>query len=79
MREILRAAGSSGDQGAAPAHRPRRGGGHYKLGWEDRDPLVDQLIDLPDRLPGPGTDNLVAPGGFEPTFKLPGTSSGGRS
>lgn len=58
---------------------------HYKLGWEDRHPLVDELIDLPDRLPGPGTDNLIAPGGFEPLpdpsmeggftsgFKLPGT------
>ncbi len=44
---------------------------HYKLGWEDPNPLVDELIDLPDRLPGPGTDNLAAPGGFEPTFKLP--------
>lgn len=58
---------------------------HYKLGWEDRDPLVDKLIDLPDRLPGPGTDNLIAPGGYEPlpdpsmdggftsSFSLPGT------
>jgi ferredoxin-type protein NapG len=60
---------------------------HYKLGWEDQNPLVDQLIDLPDRLPGPGTDNLVAPGGFlpegapnpsmeggfTPSFALPGT------
>lgn len=50
---------------------------HYRLGWEDRNPLVDQLIDLPDRLPGPGTDNLVTPGGyapgaFQPTFQLPG-------
>ncbi|MBZ0128841.1 MAG: ferredoxin-type protein NapG [Rhodobacteraceae bacterium] len=44
---------------------------HYRLGWEDRQPLVDELIDLPDRLPGPGTDNLVTPGGFEPAFKLP--------
>ncbi|MBT2130645.1 ferredoxin-type protein NapG [Aliiroseovarius lamellibrachiae] len=40
---------------------------HYKLGWEDRNPLVDELIDLPDRLPGPGTDNLVAPGGYLPS------------
>ena len=39
---------------------------HYKLGWEDRNPLVDELIDLPDRLPGPGTDNLVTPGGYAP-------------
>lgn len=48
---------------------------HYKLGWEDREGIVDELIDLPDRLPGPGTDNLAAPGGFvedfQPTFKLP--------
>ncbi len=67
---------------------------HYKLGWEDRNPLVDELIDLPDRLPGPGTDNLVAPGGylpgaegipdpsmeggFTPTFKLPGTGGAGQ-
>lgn len=49
---------------------------HYKLGWEDRNPLVDELIDLPDRLPGPGTDNLKTPGGFEPTFKLPGDLPG---
>lgn len=49
---------------------------HYRKGWEEQEahgaPLVDGLIDLPDRLPGPGTDNLSAPGGFEPTFKLPG-------
>ncbi|WP_240482035.1 ferredoxin-type protein NapG [Ruegeria marisrubri] len=51
---------------------------HYKLGWEDRNPLVDELIDLPDRLPGPGTDNLAAPGGFEPSFKLPGTEGAGQ-
>ena len=48
---------------------------HYRKGWEEKaergQPLVDDLIDLPDRLPGPGTDNLAAPGGFEPTFKLP--------
>lgn len=48
---------------------------HYRLGWEDNQPLVDELIDLPDRLPGPGTDNLSAPGGyvdgFKPTFTLP--------
>ena len=49
---------------------------HYKLGWEENNPLTDQLIDLPDRLPGPGTDNLVAPGGFGPSFKLPGTGAG---
>ncbi|SFL76392.1 ferredoxin-type protein NapG [Shimia aestuarii] len=60
---------------------------HYKRGWEENNPLVDELIDLPDRLPGPGTDNLVAPGGFtgdaipdpsmeggfKPSFSLPGT------
>ncbi|MCA0870499.1 ferredoxin-type protein NapG [Seohaeicola saemankumensis] len=65
---------------------------HYKLGWEDRNPLVDELIDLPDRLPGPGTDNLVAPGGytpdalpdpsmeggFSPSFQLPGTGGTGQ-
>ncbi len=49
---------------------------HYRLGWEERDaagrPLVDDLIDLPDRLPGPGSDNLASPGGFEPAYKLPG-------
>ncbi len=44
---------------------------HYRLGWEENTPLVDELIDLPDRLPGPGTDNLAAPGGFEPSFKFP--------
>jgi len=48
---------------------------HYRLGWEENQPIVDELIDLPDRLPGPGTDNLRAPGGyveeFKPTFKLP--------
>ncbi len=51
---------------------------HYKLGWENRDPLVDELIDLPDRLPGPGVDNLTAPGGFEPTFSLPATQGAGQ-
>ncbi|MBG6206319.1 ferredoxin-type protein NapG [Labrenzia sp. EL_126] len=49
---------------------------HYRRGWEEKEangaPLVEGLIDLPDRLPGPGTDNLAAPGGFEPAFKLPG-------
>ncbi len=51
---------------------------HYRLGWEEQDakgaPVVEGIIDLPDRLPGPGTDNLAAPGGFEPTYKLPGVS-----
>ena len=67
---------------------------HYKLGWEDRDPLVDEIIDLPDRLPGPGTDNLAAPGGYEtgfealpdpsmdggftPSVQLPGAGGGGQ-
>ncbi len=55
-------------------------GEHYRLGWEQMDEngasLVDGLVDLPDRLPGPGTDNLAAPGGFEPAFKLPGGGSG---
>lgn len=45
---------------------------HYRLGWEENEPLVNELIDLPDRLPGPGTDNLLSPGGFEPAFQLPG-------
>ena len=48
---------------------------HYRKGWEEKSdngaPLVDGIIDLPDRLPGPGTDNLAAPGGFEPAFKPP--------
>ena len=52
------------------------GAEHYRLGWENREAIVDELIDLPDRLPGPGTDNLKSPGGFEdefkPTFTLPG-------
>jgi len=51
---------------------------HYRLGWEEMEkkgtPVVEGVIDLPDRLPGPGTDNLAAPGGFEPAFKLPGAS-----
>ena len=54
------------------------GAEHYRLGWEEKEnaggALIDGIIDLPDRLPGPGTDNLVSPGGFEPTFKLPGAS-----
>lgn len=49
---------------------------HYRKGWEEKAakgaPLVEGVIDLPDRLPGPGTDNLVTPGGFEPAYKLPG-------
>ncbi|MGH1361887.1 MAG: ferredoxin-type protein NapG [Burkholderiaceae bacterium] len=49
---------------------------HYQLGWEEKEKaggaLVDGLVDLPDRLPGPGTDNLKSPGGFEPAFKTPG-------
>lgn len=56
-----------------------RDAAHFRRGWEEKDragaPLVGDVIDLPDRLPGPGTDNLAAPGGFEPTFKLP---SGGQ-
>ncbi len=51
---------------------------HYLKGWEEKEKkggaLVEDLIDLPDRLPGPGTDNLAAPGGFEPTFKVPGAN-----
>ncbi|MFC3119205.1 hypothetical protein ACFOHS_17455 [Jhaorihella thermophila] len=49
---------------------------HYRLGWEEKEkaggPLVEGITDLPDRLPGPGTDNLETPGGFEPAFKVPG-------
>lgn len=51
---------------------------HYRKGWEEKDakggPVVEGLIDLPDRLPGPGTDNLAAPGGFEPVFRAPGAN-----
>ena len=51
-------------------------GDHYRRGWEEKDandgPLIEGLIDLPDRLPGPGTDNLVTPGGFESSYSLPG-------
>jgi len=51
---------------------------HYLKGWEEKaargGPVLEGVIDLPDRLPGPGTDNLAAPGGFEPAFKLPGAS-----
>ncbi len=62
-----------------------RAASHYRLGWEEREGIVDELIDLPDRLPGRGTDNLVAPGGyidgetapaFEPLFKLPNGGAG---
>ena len=49
---------------------------HYKLGWEENNPLVDDLIDLPDRLPGPGTDNLVAPGGFTEGMPDPSMDGG---
>lgn len=53
---------------------------HYLKGWEEIEkngaPLVDGIVDLPDRLPGAGTDNLAAPGGFEPTFKLPSSLPG---
>ena len=48
---------------------------HYRRGWEEKQakgaPLVEGIIDLPDRLPGPGTDNLATPGGFKPTFQIP--------
>ncbi len=51
---------------------------HYLKGWEEKaakgGPVVEGVIDLPDRLPGPGTDNLTNPGGFEPAFKLPEVS-----
>ncbi|WP_170340167.1 ferredoxin-type protein NapG [Ruegeria arenilitoris] len=49
---------------------------HYRKGWEEKaekgGPLVEGIIDLPDRLPGPGADNLAAPGGYEPGYNLPG-------
>lgn len=49
---------------------------HYRKGWEEKarkgGPLVDGLIDLPDRLPGPGTLNPASPGGFKPGYRLPG-------
>jgi ferredoxin-type protein NapG len=49
---------------------------YYRKGWEEKEakgaPLVDGLIDLPDRLPGPGTDNLATPGGYAPSYDLPG-------
>ena len=57
---------------------------HYRLGWREMQdkggPIVEGIVDLPDRLPGPGTDNLATPGGFAPegtgdfapAFKLPG-------
>lgn len=55
-------------------------GEHYRLGWEEMQenggPIVDGIIDLPDRLPGPSTDNLAAPGGFEPAFRVPGLPGG---
>ena len=42
---------------------------HYRKGWEERDrkgaPIVEGIIDLPDRLP-------ETPGAFQPAFKLPG-------
>ncbi|MCR9086251.1 MAG: ferredoxin-type protein NapG [Rhodobacteraceae bacterium] len=54
---------------------------HYLKGWEEKAdrgaPVVEGIIDLPDRLPGPGTDNLAAPGGFEPSYRLPGAGQGG--
>lgn len=47
---------------------------HYLKGWEEKakrgEALVKDLIELPDRLPGPGTDNLAAPGGFTPSYNL---------
>ena len=49
---------------------------HYRKGWEEKAakgaPVVEGIIDLPDRLPGPGTDNLATPGGFAPGYDLPG-------
>ena len=52
-----------------PVRLARRAPGeHYRLGWEEKEakgaPGVEGIIDLPDRLPGPGTDNLAAPGGY---------------
>lgn len=50
---------------------------HYLKGWEEKErkggPVVEGIIDLPDRLPElPGAAS-EAPGAFEPTFKLPGS------
>ena len=79
-RSLLILPNTSGARDASEAVRLARGaaGEHYLKGWEEKDakgaPLVEGIIDLPDRLPGPGTDNLAAPGGFEPAFKLPGAS-----
>jgi ferredoxin-type protein NapG len=49
---------------------------HYKLGWEENDAPINGWIDLPDRLPGPGTDNLLALGGYAPN-NLPDPSMEG--
>ncbi|WP_420410992.1 ferredoxin-type protein NapG [Roseibium sp.] len=48
---------------------------HYRKGWEEKErkgaPLVEGIIDLPDRMPEP----LSGPAGeFKPAFKLPGVS-----
>lgn len=55
-----------------PARLARgKAGDHYRLGWEEKEkaggPLVEGVIDLPDRMPDPSME-----GGFTPTFKLPG-------
>lgn len=49
---------------------------HYRKGWEEKErkgaPLVEGIIDLPDRMPAPAGAAPDAAGGFEPAFKLPG-------
>ncbi|WP_269581507.1 ferredoxin-type protein NapG [Roseibium sp. Sym1] len=51
---------------------------HYRKGWEEKErkgaPLVEGIIDLPDRMPAPAGSAPDAAGGFEPAFKLPGGS-----
>lgn len=44
-------------------------GHHYRLGWEEKSkagkPLVDGIIDLPDRMPDPPAPERVPGGGFK--------------
>lgn len=51
---------------------------HYLKGWEEKErkgaPLVDGIIDLPDRMPDGLPSVSSDPGAFEPAFKLPGSS-----
>ncbi len=49
---------------------------HYRKGWEEKElkgaPVVEGIIDLPDRMPTAPMGDLPAAGAFEPAFKLPG-------